>query len=184
MAVVGLFGEGNPRPGMTLSLLLAATLSVAHADEALRSRVIDLLSGVEYAPTAADWAALGNGASDELLAVARDAGRSPTQRGNALVALGYFPGSEARSYLSSLVRDAGAESLLRRKACIGLANAYKGEAVADLAVALESSDTQVRIYAAKALGLVGSAGASTLESRLGKEADASVREAINHALGR
>ncbi len=169
---------------MTLSLLLAATLSVAHADDALRSRVIDLLSGVEYAPTAADWAALGSAASPELLSVAKDTSMNPTQRGNALVALGYFPGSEAHSYLSSLVRDAAAESLLRRKACIGLANAYKGEAVADLAVALESSDTQVRTYAAKALGLVGSAGASTLEARLGKEDNASVREAINHALGR
>ncbi len=169
---------------MSLSFFLAATLSVAHADDALRSRVIDLLSGVEYAPTAADWAALGNGASTELLAVARDAGMNPTQRGNALVALGYFPGSDARSYLSALVRDPSAESLLRRKACLGLANAYKGDAVADLAVALESSDTQVRTYAAKALGLVGSAGVAALEARLGKEDNASVRDAINHALGK
>ncbi len=169
---------------MSLTLFLAATLSVAHADDALRGRVVDLLSGVEYAPTAADWAALGNGAGAELLAIARDSAATPTQRGNALVALGYFPAPDHESHLSSVVRDGGADSLLRRKACLGLARAAGGRAVSDLSVALDSDDVQLRTYAAKALGTLGGDGRAALEARLARETNASVSDAINHALGK
>lgn len=169
---------------MSLTLFLAATLSVAHADDALRARVVDLLGGVEYAPTAADWAALGNGAAAELLAIARDSAATPTQRGNALVALGYFPSADTTAHLGAVVRDATAESLLRRKACLGLARAAGAAATADLALALESDDVQLRAYAARALGTLGSDGRPALESRLARESSSTVLDAIHQALGK
>ena len=169
---------------MTVPLLLALALGQAHAgDAALRSQVVGLLSGIEDPATEADWAALGSEAGAELLAIAKDATALPTQRGNALVALGYFPTDEARTHLSSVVRDESGESLLRRKACFGLARGWKDAAVADLSAALASADVQVRSTAARALGEVGSSSAkSALTARLSAETNASVRDAVSRAL--
>jgi HEAT repeat protein len=164
-------------------LLLIASFATAHADEAMRGRVLDLLSGIEEPATAADWSALGAAAAPELLAITKDPAALPTQRGNALVALGHFPSAETKSMLSGVVRDTGADTLLRRKACTGLALAFGDEALADLGVALADADVQLRSSAARAIGSVGTPAAkAALEARLGTESNASVRTAISQSL--
>jgi HEAT repeat protein len=169
---------------MSFPLIVAFAVGIADAAEpsSLRQQVITLLSGIEDPATGVDWAALGAPAGDELLAIAKDEAALPTQRGNALVALGYFPSEAARSHLVGLVASDSADSQLRRKACYGLATGWGADSVATLSVALGSADVQVRTAAARALGMIGSdAARSALASRLDIETNNSVRDAITRA---
>ncbi|MSQ02233.1 MAG: hypothetical protein EXR71_10140 [Myxococcales bacterium] len=157
-------------------VFLALLADPAHADEALRARVIDLLSGIETSPSAADWAALGPAAAGELIVVATDSAALPTQRGNALIALGNFPSPAARDLLTETVSATSAAPLLRRKAALGLARGWGGAAVPTLSAALGDADVQVRMSAARALsGLDDDAARAALRARLGAEPDAAVR---------
>ncbi|GDX79227.1 hypothetical protein LBMAG42_10380 [Deltaproteobacteria bacterium] len=165
---------------LLLPLLLAGP---ARADEALRARVVDLLSGLESSPSAADWSALGAGAEAELLAIAADSSMLPTQRANALLALGNFPTDRAHAMLSTTLGDASANVLLRRKACSGLAQGWGAAAVPALAAALGDGDVQLRQSAAGALAKVQDPTAvEALRARLAVETNASVKQVIEKAV--
>lgn len=165
---------------LLLPLLLAGP---ARADEALHARVVDLVSGLESSPSAADWTALGAGAEAELVAIAADSGMLPTQRGNALLALGNFPTERARGLLVGTLSDASANVLLRRKACSALAQGWGADAVPALAVALGDADVQLRQSAASALAKVSDpAAAEALRARLAVETNASVKQVIEKAV--
>lgn len=152
---------------------------------ALHARVVELLSGLESSPSAADWSALGPAAEAELLAVAQDPAALPTQRGNALVALAHFPTEAARGLLTRTLADAASPELLRRKACLGLAGGWGAAAVPELSVALADPSVLVRQSAARALGTVADpAAASALERRLAVETDASVVTVLRQAVAR
>jgi hypothetical protein len=172
---------------MILPSFLAFSLGAAGAAEPastdLHGRVTDLLSGIENPATEADWIALGSGAATELIAVANDANALPTHRGNALVALGYFPSSTTEALLTQWVVGEGSDSLLRRKACLGLARGFGDNAVSSLTVALSSADVQLRAAAGRALGEIGSEAAkAAISTRLSTESNASVRDTLSRAL--
>lgn len=165
--------------------LLIASLSTAYADEALRGRVLDLLSGIEEPATAADFAALGADVGIELQAIARDTDVLPTQRGNALVALGHYPSDDARSLLSGVLRDNSANKLLRRKACSGLALGFGDAAVPELVAVFAENDTMMSTAAVQALGALGTPAAKlALEEQLSAEKNASVRTALSSSIAR
>ncbi len=160
-------------------VFLAFLADSAHADEALRARVIGLLSGIESSPTAADWAALGPGAADELFAVATDPVALPTQRGNALLALGNFPSPAARDLLTATLGASSVDPLLRRKSALGLARGWGGAAVPTLSAALTDTDVQVRMSVVRALSELDDEGArEALRARLATEPDAAVRKLL------
>lgn len=166
-------------------LLLIASLCTASAAEALRERVLDLLSGVEEPATAADFAALGADVGIELQAIARDTNVLPTQRGNALVALGHYPSADARSLLSGVLRDNGGNKLLRRKACTGLALGFGDSAVPELVAIFAENDTMMSTAAVNALGAVGTPAAkAALEEQLVAEKNNSVRTALTTSIAR
>ncbi len=165
---------------LLLPLLLAGP---ARADEALHARVVDLLSGIESSPTAADWLALGPDAEAELVGIAQDANGLPTQRGNALAALANFPTERAHALLVTTLADPSANVLLRRKSCSGLAHGWGAAAVPELAVALGDSDVQLRQSAARALSKVPDpAAAEALRARLAVESNGSVKKIIEKAV--
>lgn len=155
----------------------------ARADEAVRARVVDLVSGLERSPSAEDWSLLGPGAVVELLALAEDSSMLPTQRGNALLALGNFPTDRAQTLLVATVVDASASALLRRKAGSGLAHGWGASAVPALTVALGAADVQVRQSAASALAALSDPAAEdALRARLAVETNTSVRQVIEQAV--
>ncbi len=166
--------------------LLVAFLAAhapAFADDALRARCLDLLSAYEDPATAADWRALGDGAAAELFAIAQDGALSHTKRGNAIVALGWFPAESHRRYLANLAVSEVEDSLFRRKAVFALGNGWGAGALPELTTALQASDKHLRAAAATALGKVGTpAAADALRARLAVESDAMVRGTLTTTL--
>lgn len=141
----------------------------------LHQQVIELLSGMEKPATADQWKALGPQAEAELVAIAADPAGIPTQRGNALVALGFFPSDAAHTFLSTTLADHTTPVLLRRKACAGLGLGWGAAAVPELAVALADTDSNVRLSAARALVKVKDASATTaIQARAAVETDTNV----------
>ncbi len=165
-------------------VVLAAALSTpaAWADDAGRALVLARLGGMETGPTPADFKDVP-GAAAELLAIAHDAGVPQSRRGNAIVALGWFPVDVHRFFLEALLADPMAESYLRRKAAFGLANGWRDAALPALVGALGSPDVQLRNTTINAIASVGSASAhGALRKHLASETDASVRDTLAHAL--
>lgn len=168
---------------LTLFVALLAAAPSAHADEALRTRCLDLLSAYETPATEADWRALGNGVDAELLAIAKDASLSHTRRANAIVALGYFPADTTRAYLAGLATGESNDGIFRRKAVYALATGYGEGALPELTAALGASDIHLRAAAARALGTVGTAAAKeALKARLAVEGDRMVKETLSATL--
>ncbi|MDP2306273.1 MAG: HEAT repeat domain-containing protein [Pseudomonadota bacterium] len=164
-------------------LLAVALAPSARADEALRTKMIDLLSAYEEPPSAADWRALGAGAGAELYSLAQDTTLSHTRRAGAVYALGFFPTDANRAFLAGLVATDASDALLRRKAVYALGAGWGDGALSELTGALSAPDTQLRVAAARALGKVGTPSArAALQAQLGVEADASVRTTLSTAL--
>lgn len=172
---------------MRLPLVLLCGLlwaAPAAADDALRARVVDLLSAYETPPSAEDWRALGVGAGAEVFAVAKDPGVASVRRQAAVYALGHFPTADHRAWLGALVADDTADRLLRRQAPAALALGWGESALPELSAALAAPDAQLRAQAARALGRVGTASArAALDGRLIAETDPMVKDALRGALG-
>lgn len=169
-----------------LNLLLPLLLSgTGLADETLRSRVLDMLSGMDSSPTAERWLALGPAAEAELIGIVGDAALLPTQRANALVALENFPSDTARGVVRARLADTDENPLLRRKAAGSLARGWGAAALPDLTPTLADADVQVRSAAVRAVaGLPNEAGLVALRGRLALETDAHVRAEIEKAVSR
>lgn len=168
----------------TLIVLFALPLAVgtARADDAARTLVLTRLGGMEDAPSAADFADIPS-ASTELLAIAKDSSVPHSRRGNAIVALGWFPVDAHRDYLAGLLKDTLADPFLRKKAVFGLANGWGDSALPTIELALTSPDVQLRMAAVHALARIGSKTAlGLLRARLETESDPAVRESLSAAL--
>lgn len=169
---------------LLVMLLVAALAPSARADEALRAKVVDLLSAYEDPAGAAEWRALGVGAGAELYALAQDTSLSHTRRAGAVYALGFFPTDTHRALLAGLATTEGSDALLRRKAVYALGTGWGDGALPELSRALAAPDTQLRNAAARALGKVATVGArDALRARLDVEADPAVRTTLSTALG-
>jgi HEAT repeat protein len=150
---------------------------------ALRATLIDLLSGYETPPAAAELQMLGAGVDVELMAISADVSVNKARRATATWALGYFPSDVTRGFLTLLVTDAGADSQLRRAATWALCNGWGDAALGLIGPALSASDPQLRNQAVRAVARVGTPAArAVLESRLAVESTAMVRDAITASL--
>lgn len=169
---------------ISLAVLLALAGPANAADDALRTQVLDLLSGYEDTPTASELQKLGDGVDATLLAIASDSSVSRSRRASATWSLGFFPTDATKAYLVGLVADATADSQLRRSATWALCNGW-GDAALDLVKpALDATDSQLRNQAVRAVAKVATPAArSVLEARLSTESSAMVRETLNQSLG-
>lgn len=164
--------------------LFLATLSwPAVADDALRARVTDLLSGYEDPARAEDLRALPGDVGAELLAIAGDPAQARSRRQGATYALGWFPVDSHRAFLEALVASETADSHLRRSAAWALVHGWGDAAVPAVSGAFASEDVQVRSQVARALGSLGTpTAAAALELRAASESNAMVRDTIALAL--
>ena len=146
-----------------------------------RDAVMTLLNAYEAPVSQTDLQALGDGVDAELMAIAADSSVPHTRRARAVTALQYYPTAEVRTFLEAQFE--GDDALLQRKAVYSLA-AWGESAMPQLQAALASDDVQMRVAAARALGNVRGAAATTaLRERLKEEADDVVIRAIRTTLG-
>lgn len=171
-------------PSALLCALVVGLLTgEARADDALRSTLIDLLSGYEQAATADELRRLGPGVESELLVIADDPSMSRVRREAATYSLGWFPSETTRVWLQGRLADPSVDSHIRRSAAWALANGWQDSAVPDLSTAFADPDVQLRNQIARALGKVGTAAArAALEARLPNETDAMVRTTVQTLL--
>ncbi|MCA9489676.1 MAG: HEAT repeat domain-containing protein [Myxococcales bacterium] len=164
-------------PGLTLLLLAAASWAGEKRDA-----VLELLGAFEEPVAQKNLEALGEGVDVELMAIADDHAVPHSRRGNAVVALQFYPTDPVHTFLVAHLAP-GNDALLRRKAAHSLA-AFGAAAVPELAPSLADDDTQVRIAVVHALGRIEDPTARTaLESRLPQEPEPAVKDAIAKALG-
>lgn len=165
------------------AVLLAAAGPAQASDSALRTQVLDLLSGYEDAPTASELQKLGTGVDAVLIEIAGDSAVSRSRRASATWSLGFFPSDTTRSFLVTVVQDPSADSQLRRSATWALCNGWGDSALDAVKPALDATDPQLRNQAVRAVGKVGTPAArSVLEARLATESSAMVRDAITASL--
>ena len=81
-----------------------------------------MLASVEEAPPLDAWRALGTGAGAALMALAADPQRDLVQRARAVSALAAFNDAITTVWLGSMLGDARAPPILRRKAAAALAH--------------------------------------------------------------
>ncbi len=158
--------------------------SAAHADDALRARVLGLLSGYEDVPRAEEIAALGTDASVELYALAATPGVATHVRERATVLLGAFPTDAHHAFLITTLADNAAPAGLRRSAAFGLVTGWPDAALTDLEPGLTATDIQVRAQAARALANAPRTPAITarLVAMEASDANAMVRSTVQGLL--
>jgi HEAT repeat protein len=163
-----------------VALLLAALApSPALAQDAAAVRA--MLGGVEDAPSAAEWEALGPGAVAVLAQLFDDRREAPIVRTRAVWAARFYPTAESRDFLERVVRAEG--GLVRRTAAESLAAAFGASAVPTLVPLLEDADPAVREGVIRALGrLGGDAAAAALRSHRAAERDADLRDLLDRTL--
>jgi hypothetical protein len=131
------------------------------------------------------WAATADGT---LMALAGNRAASETVRGRALAALAYARTGRVRAFLENFVIEktpssAAVDRVLVRRAAVSLGWQAGPRAVEVIAPLLDSSDVEVRLDAAAALGLTRLSDAEKpLRVRLAIESDPSVKRQIESAL--
>ena len=153
------------------------------SQQATKEKVEALLAGYERVPTAEDFKVLGPEALTVLEQIYNDASQLPTKRTRAVASMALADSPDAEKKLRDIVIDSKVDSQYRSTAALALAHRAGERALTDLAPLLESKEPRLRDAAARAIGSVGSVDArKSLEERLGKETDPSVREAIQQTL--
>jgi hypothetical protein len=154
--------------------------------------ISEILSGIEFVPNRSALDVLmGDGAHDELIAIARGRDGDLDDAGlriRAYRALGLYPSTDSEAALRTAVAEHGAvsrgvDTLFVRAAMDSLARVAPEASVADLAPMLQHPSQDVRAGAARALGATGAGAAEpVLRARLFEEPVMQVRLAIAEAL--
>lgn len=124
----------------------------------LRKTVEGMLSGYEFAPNAADWAAVGAGgaggaaeAAAVLIQLAEESDSDLVRRARAVSSLAHFPTDKVRARLVAWLSDPRFEPMLRRKAALALGAAFGPAGRPALAAAANDADPKVREAVGQAL---------------------------------
>lgn len=149
----------------------------------LRPRVEALLGGYEFEPSKQDWQRLGPDALNVLVAIANDDKQLPSRRARAIASMIHFEGPAVSANLATFTDSKTLPMTLRATAAEVLIARDGEKALSRVSPLLSATDPRVRETVAKSLGRLGSADArKTLASRLEKEQDPAVREAIQQGL--
>lgn len=166
-----------------VGLASAVAMPAQAQDAPSRDAVRALLSGIEEAPSAAEWEALGPGAVAVLAALHDDPSEAPFVRLRTLWAARFFATDESHALLArALEREDG---LALRTAIESLAHAFGAAEVSRIAPFLGHDDVVVRESAIRALDTIHVAAAtSALRARMSVEPEASLRELLRVAVTR
>ncbi len=149
------------------------------------AEVHELLGGIEYVPTAAEWQKLGPDAAVTLRAIAGSPKERPSKRSRAISAMAHFPTPETQAFLEGLAADTNSKPKFRGKALRALAVGFKSGALPTLKTFAADANSTVREDAILGLGTVATPEAKVvLEQRLQLETKVHLRETIQKSLGR
>lgn len=151
--------------------------------ENVRAKVETLLSGYEYVPTNEDWKRVGPGALDVLVQIANDPAQLPTRRTRAVASMAQVENPKATDTLLTLANDSKVEVRYRSTAVEALGAKLGDAALPKVSPLLNAKDAELREASARAIARMNTADArKTLESRLEKEQDPAVRDALQRGL--
>lgn len=151
--------------------------------EELRPKVEALLNGYEYVPTAEDWKRLGPNALTVLQDIAKDTTQLPTRRTRAVASMGQVDNPNAGQTLTAMVSDVKVDARYRATAIEALGARLGDKALPTVKPYLSATNVELREATARTLSRMTTPDArKSLESRLEKEQDAAVREAIQRGL--
>ncbi|MEM9068270.1 MAG: HEAT repeat domain-containing protein [Myxococcota bacterium] len=173
----------------TLAFVLVAVaigLAVpARADAPSKTRVRELLSGIEEIPPRAVWRALGPETLGVLIELYNDASEPGFVRLRAVVVAGHFPNEACRTFLRAVATAPGQSDLFARNAVLALGRGFGVRALEELGSYLRHREPLVRQAAVRSLGEIATPAArSLLEGRMRLERDDVVRESLLRALRR
>jgi hypothetical protein len=175
MATMKLMGAAM----LVVVLLTGPALAEPQGEQArVTARVSALLAGFEHVPTEADWKAAGPEelVATALLQVATDAGARASSRARALSAMRYVPTEPVKAHLTALVKDSGADALLRSKAALTLGALGRDAALPVLGTLLGSGDPYLREAGVRAVAEARSEAAlALLREHAAREKDPVVR---------
>lgn len=161
--------------------------SEASVSPELRQKLVDLMSGYEHSPTAAEFAKLGPAREVEaaLVELSRDGSIRANQRVFALTSLRFYPGPAARARMEEVLQDPAAPAAMRRPAVGAYAEGWRADAVPLLAKLAEHEDPHTRKAAVRALGEVGTPEArKVVEARAAAEPEPMVKSTAEEILRR
>jgi HEAT repeat protein len=159
----------------------ALTASAQNLD--IPAEVHELLGGIEYVPTAAEWQKLGPDAAVTLKAIAGSPKERPSKRSRAISALAHFPTADTKAFLTGLAADTNLKGKFRGKALRALAHGFKADSVSVLTTYAADTNATVREDAVLGLGHVATPEAKdVLKKRLELETKVHLRETIQKSL--
>ena len=159
--------------------------SAVTLDPSVSERVVYLLSGYEYFPTADDLLAVTTTPEQYLLSLAYDA-ESDTlsiHRHRAIGALTYFPSELTRSHLLYMLHSPATPEMTRHHVINALARSFGDAALPIIEPFLSHDDLQLQLTAIAAIGSIESEAAGlVLENTLPQQSHGLVRERIQEQL--
>jgi HEAT repeat protein len=174
----------GPRILLLAGAVLALGVRPADARPRVSRSAVEAKLRAYEAGGASGWQALGPGADEALVEIARDSKVDILVRARAVSALGYFPTAPSRRFLEQTIAAAdGADRLLLRRAAVALGWIGGQGVTGRLAPLLQHDDPEVRMDAAIALGLTRLPGAAdVLRKRIDVEPVPRVRAQIGRQL--
>jgi HEAT repeat protein len=171
---------------LCVSLLVTGPLLADDAAQAqLASQVSALLGGLEHAPEAHEWEALGPEAAVILQQIAADPSQLATTRARAISALANFDDPQTRPFLESVLTDGAHPELLKRNAVTVLSLKHGVEALPVIAPLLAAESYNLRETAVRAvarLSVESPKAKASLQARLPVEESGALRALIEQSL--
>ncbi len=165
--------QTRPTPGRSPH---TGPVTVGSVDSA-RATLARWFSGYEFVPKARDYRRLKPHLGGALEALVRDPGLDLVLRARAVSAMVYAADADSHGFVSALLADESAPSLLRRKAALVLGERAGADATASLVSAFTAAydDVFVREACARALRQLGPGAYAARERLLIGETAPSVR---------
>jgi HEAT repeat protein len=170
--------------------LLAPSLAAAQdsglAPEA-QEKLVGLLRAYEHVPTAEEFKALGDGTAvrDALIRLAQSDDQAPLLRGNACLALAFYPDDTTRRAVEGLLDRPELSDLVLRRAIATMARSFGAAGLSRLAAYLDDERDAVREAAAQGLGDIGTPAAlRALRRRLDHETAEAVQTTLRQQITR
>lgn len=155
-------------------------ISEAQPTQASREKLLRILSGYEYVPSAQDLEALGPGVPTLLMQIVKDPGAMKYHRLRALSLLRYYPDRpNVHSFLIGLLSENNLPSGFVRATILTLGQTVKGNAIPTLIPFLSSKDVHIREAVAQALFSTGEPSvAGLLTEAAGSEPELFLKESM------
>jgi hypothetical protein len=157
----------------------------AEADdsEALRKRIIIMLSGHDKLPPPDAWRKLGPRGNSMLVDIYHDPTVRPVVRGRALAVLAYYASQQSYAVLREAAFNVSNRTVFRRIAIKALGYGFADRAQLDLGSLLDDKDVHIREAAVYGFGFIKTPHVKRLlEAKLSVEESLTVRQAIEKVL--